>query len=118
MNCYKIWGVKLEKEDFNKIAQYGKLSKTVVDFLELQPYDVDVIDQKDLVKLLFSRAIPLLPSNVFFFEDGEDCWMGRDFTRIKNDETGSEFRKSIQDQILTILGPGKHCKRYDIIIED
>ena len=117
MKIYKLWGVKLNAEDFDTLLRFGKLNPRVVEFLEGLPYKYEEKDRVEFIKLLIKKT-PLLPSKLIFVSKDEDHWLGRDFSNIGMEETGKVFRENIQELLLNMLGSGSNCGMHSIVVGD
>ena len=118
MKVYKLWGVKLEREDFDAMLRFGRGNASVNEFIDNLPYNYEEKDRVEFVKLLINKT-PILVRGIIFVEDKKgEWWLGRDFSTIHGEETGSKFREDTRIAINAIVGSGKTCEKHDIVIEE
>jgi len=116
MHSYKIWGVELNRDDFQGMLRFGRLNNAVNDYIDRLPGKIEDRNIVEFIKELINRT-PLLIRGIKLFESTGDYWLGRDFCTIGNEETGRAFKDNTQEAVSKIISSNKSCKLYDIIVE-
>lgn len=94
-SSFCIYGISIEEEDLKKLAE--KLSVSV---------DEDYIDTYSLEKKLVEKEYTVTIQDMM----GEYFYIGRSYSSIKDDETGQQFKETIEKEITELLGEAKEIK--------
>lgn len=101
-SSFCIYGVYMDTDELvEKMKNAGNLSEE-----ELEQLDDE--GSWYIQELLYGKM-----DNLSIYESEGDCWIGRDFTTIGDDETGKQFKESVEQNMEKLLGEKVDCEIHE-----
>ena len=101
-SSFCIYGIYMDTDELiEKMTKVGSLSEQDLEALE---------DEGSwyIQELLYGKF-----DNLSVYESEGDCWVGRDFTTIGDDETGKQFKDSVKNNMEALLGEKVECEIHE-----
>ena len=101
-SSFCIFGMYMDTDELiEKMKSVGSLTEEELKSLEEEgPWYIE--------ELLYGKI-----ENVSVYQSEGDCWIGRDFTTIGDDETGKQFKDSVENTMETLLGEKVKCEIHE-----
>jgi len=102
-SSFCIYGIDMDFSDvIEKLKASNFLTTEEVERMEEEDewYEVDeIIESKTVLSV---------------HRDDDNCWIGRSWSSVGDDETGSQFKESVKDELEKILGSDvDDCSTYE-----
>jgi len=101
-SSFCIYGAYMDTDELvEKMKNLGTLSEEELEQLEDEGswYIEEIIYKK--------------VEDLSIYQSEGDLWIGRDFTTIGDDETGKQFKESVEKNLETLLGEKVDCSTHE-----
>lgn len=102
-SSFLIYGIEITTENVVEIA--SKLNKEIDESYDDYFYN----DLYDDLYTLFKNNKEI---SIYSCYDGEIMYVGKSWDKVKDDQTGKEFKENVQNEIDIVLGLNIKCKTY------
>jgi hypothetical protein len=115
-SSFCVYGVEMDLNKFKKLIKRLDINFNISNDLDLvsllnKKYDEDEYDVFDVIDGAEKKFMKLLGLIVRASGEEETIYIGRSFNTLRDDETGEQFKKSVQEKL-----PGVKCKYLNEVI--
>ena len=109
-SSFCIYGTAFDLSDLiEKVKELNLVSEEEIEKLNEDDYSAWVVEE------LISDKIDL---SIHCDNENESIWIGKSWSSIEDNETGLEFKKSVEAELEKVFGSGLDYDTYDEIIEN